>query len=127
MGEVRPRRAGYVARVAPRRRGVNTHRAGESSRPVDPDVRVRRPPWQSVSGRAAALGCDGLDVDQGAARDVEAPVREREGTPRHAGQLQRLDVDQLSRERSARGVAARTSTLRAKGCASRAEHTATER
>lgn len=94
-----------------------------------------------MAERAASLGCDGLDVDhaRGSRRCARrrAPVRERQGTPRHAGQLQRLDVDQGGRRTlRARGcarivdqLAGVPATLRARGCRARrrAHSTAAER
>lgn len=65
---------GYGARFAPQRRGVNTHRAGESSRPVD---------REDKEGQRAPLGCGSLR--QGAASAVEALVS--------TGEVERVELD----------------------------------
>ena len=165
MGQVRPQALRSAPRVTPRAAEVNDHRrdalprgrAGDAApsatdrSDVDQGGRSwgrrtrRRPRRQgaapAVAERAASLGCDGLDVDhaRGSRRCARrrAPVRERQGTPRHAGQLQRLDVDQGGRRTlRARGcarivdqLAGVPATLRARGCRARrrAHSTAAER
>ena len=104
-----------AARVAPRRRGVNAHRAAESSprglqgaRGTVGDGSQRRRPGRallgsqgattgatSTSSRPRRQGADALVSRRVGA--VVVRVGAREGTLGHATQLQRLDVDQLPR------------------------------
>lgn len=68
MGEVRPRRSVYAARVAPRRRGVNAHLRAESSHgvyraPAAPSARIAATSTAAGAPGVAVRG-DGLDVDQ---------------------------------------------------------------
>jgi hypothetical protein len=86
MGEVRPRRAVYAARVAPQCAEVNTHRAGESSRPVDRaarDVRVR-----ALWCRGCRGACRGTR-GHGSARGAAATPRRRPAAPRRGRRARR--------------------------------------
>lgn len=129
MGEVRPRRSGYAARVAPRRRGVNAHRArralrcrprGQRGTPatastgaarcgVDPDVRARGPVWRCVAGLSGNAGARGGTGRRFPRRRPAAPL------------LGPLDATTATTSTSSPTDAPR------EGCASRAGHQGMQR